>query len=48
MNKKAEHPTMYIKNCRNSSNMKSCSPNVNCSKLKNMCFEIGNFSYTHR
>ena len=46
--KKNEPPTMYIKNCRNSSNIKPYSPIENCSKLENMCFEIGNFSYTHR
>ncbi len=39
---------MYIKNCRNSSNSKHCSPIEHCSKLENMCFENGNFSYTQR
>ena len=48
MNEQKLPPTMYIKNCRVSSNIKACSPNENCSKLKNECFEIGNFSYTQR
>ncbi len=39
---------MYIKNCRNSNNIKPCSPIEHCRKLENKCFEIGNFSYTHR
>ncbi len=39
---------MYIKNCRNSSEIKQYSPFANCSKLENKSFEIGNFSYTNR
>jgi len=39
---------MYIKNCRNSSEFRRCSPIELCSKLKNECFEIGNISYTNR
>jgi tetratricopeptide (TPR) repeat protein len=41
-------PTMYIKNCRNNSKIKQCSPNQLCRELENECFEIGNFSYTER
>ena len=40
--------TMYIKNCRNSSKFKGFIPIELCRKLENKCFEIGNFSYTHR
>jgi len=39
---------MYIKNCRNGSKIKHYSPIEVCSKLENMRFEIGNFSYTNR
>lgn len=39
---------MYIKNCRNSCNIKHCSPIENCAKLENTCIGIGNFSYTQR
>jgi len=41
-------PTMYIKNCRNSSEIKHCSPIENWCKLENQYSEIGNFSYTER
>ena len=43
-----QHTTMYIKNKRNSSSIKICSSLEPSCKLKVLCFEIGNFSYTHR
>ena len=46
--KKGQLVTMYIKNYRNSSNIKHCSSIEHYRKLENDCFEIGNFSYTHR
>ncbi len=39
---------MYIKNCRNNSNNKHFSPIKLCGELKDMSFEIGNFSFTYR
>ena len=39
---------MYIKNKRDSSNIKDCSPFGLSCKLKVLCFEIAYFSYTHR
>ena len=39
---------MYIKNCRNSCNIKVCSPIKLYRKLKILRFEVGNFSYTNR
>jgi len=39
--------TMYIKNGCNSSNIKHYSSVEHYRKLENMCFAIGNFSYTH-
>ena len=39
---------MYIKNKRNSSNIKVCSPFELSCKLKDLCFEIAYFSYTRR
>ena len=36
---------MYIKNCRNSSKFRHYSPFKLHHKLKNMSFEVGNFSY---
>jgi hypothetical protein len=39
---------MYIKNCQDRSNIKVHSPIEHFRNLKNMCFEIGNFSYTNR
>jgi len=39
---------MYIKNRRNSSKIKGCSSLQVHRKLIQMCFEIGNFSYTER
>ena len=39
-------PTMYIKNKRDSSNIKTCSPFELSCKLKVLCFEIAYFSYT--
>lgn len=39
---------MYIKNSRDSSNIKVCSPFQLHHKLKEKCFEIAYFSYTHR
>ncbi len=41
-------PTTYIKNKRNSSSIKVCSPFELYRKLEKYCFEIGNFSYTQR
>ena len=40
--------TMYIKNKRDSSNIKACSPFELSCKLKVLCFEIAYFSYTYR
>ena len=37
---------MYIKNKRNSSSIKACSPIEHYGELENMCFEIAYFSYT--
>ena len=37
---------MYIKNKRDSSSVKVCSPFVYSCKLKDLCFEIAYFSYT--
>jgi len=39
---------MYIKNKRNISNIKACSPFQHSYKLKVLCFEIAYFSYTKR
>jgi hypothetical protein len=39
---------MYIKNCRNGSKFKHYSPFQLHRKLKDMSFEVGNFSYTQR
>ncbi len=39
---------MYIKNCRNSSIIKLCSSYELHRSLKDVNFEIGNFSYTNR
>ncbi len=38
--------TMYIKNKRDSSNIKACSPFQHSNKLKDLCFAIAYFSYT--
>jgi len=40
--------TMYIKNCRNSCEIKHFSLIELSRKLENMCFEIAYFSYTYR
>ncbi len=40
--------TMYIKNKRDSSSIKACSPLELSCKLKNLCFEIAYFSYSNR
>ncbi len=37
---------MYIKNKRDGSNIKVCSPFKLCCKLKDLCSEIAYFSYT--
>ncbi len=39
---------MYIKNKRDSSIIKVCSPFELFCKLKDLCFEIAYFSYTNR
>lgn len=39
---------MYIKNCRNISKIKHCSPSEDFRKLENKCYEIAYFSYTKR
>lgn len=39
---------MYIKNCRDSRNLKHFSTIKLCRKFENKYFEVGNFSYTHR
>jgi hypothetical protein len=39
---------MYIKNCRNSSNINHLSPIELSRRFENECFEIDNFSYIHR
>ena len=39
---------MYIKNRRNSSNIKVCSPFELACKLKVLYYGIAYFSYTHR
>ncbi len=39
---------MYIKNKRNSSNIKACSSFEFSCKQKDLCFEIAYFSYTFR
>lgn len=39
---------MYIKNRRDSSNIRACSPFELSCKLKVSCFEIAYFSYTNR
>jgi len=39
---------MYIKNKRNSSNIKTCSSLELSCKLKDLCFEIAYFSYANR
>ena len=36
---------MYIKNRRDSNNIKDCIPFQLYSKLKDLCFEIAYFSY---
>ena len=41
---KLRHTTMYIKNKRDSSNIKVFSPFQNSYKLKDLCFEIAYFS----
>ena len=45
MNKR-QYTTMYIKNKRDSSSIKVCSPFELSCKLKVWCFEIAYFSYT--
>ena len=40
--------TMYIKNKRDCSNIKACSPFELSCLLKVLCFEIAYFSYTER
>jgi len=42
--KKAERTTMYKNNSRNSSKFKGCSSLRLHRKLKNLSFEVGNFS----
>lgn len=39
---------MYIKNKRDSSNVKVCSPFLLSCSQKDLCFEIAYFSYTKR
>lgn len=39
---------MYIKNKRDSSSIKICSPFEHSYKSKDLCFEIAYFSYTKR
>jgi hypothetical protein len=39
---------MYIKNKRDSSSIKACSPFELSYKLKDLCFEIAYFSSTQR
>jgi len=43
---KHENTTMYIKNKRDSSSIKVCSPFEHSCKLKVLCFGIAYFSYT--
>ena len=45
---KLRHTTMYIKNKRDSSNIKVCSPFELSCKQKSYCFESAYFSYTER
>ncbi len=44
--KKCQLVTMYIKNCRNSSKIKVCSPFELSYRLRVLYSKIGNFSYT--
>ena len=39
---------MYIKNKRDSCNIKGCSPFQHSCNLKDLCLEIAYFSYTKR
>jgi len=46
--KELRHTTMYIKNKRDCSNIKVCSPFELSCKLKDLCFGIAYISYTTR